>query len=367
MGYCVNCGVLIVEGAKYCQKCGTPVSSRESGFDLRTHEFAGKVYKCPNCGEILKSFETNCPSCGLELRGTKATNSVREFALKLEAIEAKREYENPRGLLNQALAYQHITKTDAQKISLIKNFTVPNTKEDILEFMILATSNIDTTMYGSTNTPTAGAKALSQAWNSKMKQVYAKAKNSYGKESDFLRIQELYDSCYSEIKEEKKKKALKLLLLIGSMLIIVGVFPVIVIISGNKQNQEEEVRLDSVVIAIETAIDIEDYRTALMNAEMLVYNGNKSERKQYWSIRQKYYIDEILEEAENHGIILNYKPSTDEAQDTATENTSGGFVQGFQEGLNHGLDAAKENIEQFNAIINSIGEDENIAEMESTG
>ncbi len=357
MGYCVNCGVLIVEGAKYCQKCGAPVSSRGSSFDKRTHEFAGKVYKCPNCGEILKSFETNCPSCGLELRGTKATRSVREFALKLEAIEAKREHESPRGLFGQALAYQQISKTDAQKISLIKNFSVPNTKEDILEFMILATSNIDTTISGSINPPSAGEKALSQAWCAKIKQVYAKAKNSYGNESDFLRIQELYESFRLDINGQKKKKVVSWGLLLGGVLLLLFIPIMIGVIAINHDNSEEEERLNSVIVEIEAALEAEDYRKALMNAELLVYNRGWTDRKQYWSIKQKYYIEVILEEAEKHGIKLNYTPATDEVQDTNTDNSSGGFVQGFREGLQSGLDTAKENIEEFNAIMNSIGKD----------
>jgi len=28
-----------------------------------------EIYKCPSCGEILKSYTANCPACGFELRG----------------------------------------------------------------------------------------------------------------------------------------------------------------------------------------------------------------------------------------------------------------------------------------------------------
>lgn len=86
MAYCVKCGTQIAENAKFCQKCGHPTGVN-GDQTTRNQEFVGKLYKCPNCGEVLKSFEINCPSCGYELRGIKASSAVKEFALKLEAIE----------------------------------------------------------------------------------------------------------------------------------------------------------------------------------------------------------------------------------------------------------------------------------------
>ena len=163
-------------------------------------------YKCPNCGEVLKAFEINCPACGHELRGTKASSAVKEFALKLEAIESRREYEKPRGLFAAAEAQQRVSKTDEQKISLIKNFSVPNSKEDMLEFMILATSNMNMNAYDSANTATTKAeKEINAAWFSKVQQVYEKAKRSYSTDDVFAEIKELYDQCNSNIKKAKKK------------------------------------------------------------------------------------------------------------------------------------------------------------------
>lgn len=205
MAYCKNCGSLLVDGAKFCQKCGTKIDTTTSDYSVRQQEFAGKIYKCPRCGEALKSFVSNCPACGLELRGTKATSSVREFALKLEAIEASRRFEVIPRFSNNLEANKFISSTDQQKISLIENFAVPNTKEDILEFMILATSNIDTSVYGTTE-PTRGQKAMANAWYSKVKQTYIKAKNTYKNSPDFSKIQNLYDDCRRVIKRQKGKR-----------------------------------------------------------------------------------------------------------------------------------------------------------------
>lgn len=78
MPYCRNCGTKLVDGAKFCQKCGYPVTE-ENHSSPPQQEYAGKIYKCPNCGEILKSFEINCPACGFELRDVRSTSAVREL------------------------------------------------------------------------------------------------------------------------------------------------------------------------------------------------------------------------------------------------------------------------------------------------
>ena len=75
MSYCLKCGAKIVEGAKFCQKCGTAVHEDVYANEAkRQQEYVGKIYKCPNCGEVLNSFVRNCPSCGFELRGAKGAS-----------------------------------------------------------------------------------------------------------------------------------------------------------------------------------------------------------------------------------------------------------------------------------------------------
>ena len=323
MSYCLKCGAKIVEGAKYCQKCGTAVHEDVYANEAkRQQEYVGKIYKCPNCGEVLNSFVINCPSCGFELRGAKATGAVREFALKLEAIEAKREYEKPKGIFSAAQNQINISKTDEQKINLIQNFSVPNTKEDMLEFMILATSNINTRSYDSTNTNiTKGEKAITDAWNSKIRQVYEKAKRSYGDAADFETIQELYDKCNLEIKNAKKKGILKWGLMFGWIPILFIVAFTILGIKAPGAEKKEIARMESIYEEAQTALENNEYRKALLNAEDLVYspsitNGNTDELKRQWDIKRELLVDEILEEAEKNGVKLEYtSPQDDETVD----------------------------------------------------
>lgn len=215
--YCTQCGAKNSLDARFCQKCGTPIkldqntnsSMMSPDYRERKSAYAGRIIKCPSCGESLKSFEVVCPACGHELRAVSVTSSVKEFALKLEEIGAQRESEKRRGFFSRMESLQRVSTISEQKIGIIKNFVVPNTKEDMLEFMILATSNINMAVYDSTNPISKDEKALNDAWLAKVHQVYEKAKRINSTDGIFKEIKELYDDCNENIRSAKKKCILK--------------------------------------------------------------------------------------------------------------------------------------------------------------
>ena len=118
MAFCVNCGQELSKGTKFCAYCGKPVDNNNS-TNQRNSTYEGEIHKCPNCGEILGAFLAVCPSCGHELRGVQSAGSIENFSRKIEQAES-----------------------NEQKATLICNFPISNTKEDIFEFMILASSSI---------------------------------------------------------------------------------------------------------------------------------------------------------------------------------------------------------------------------------
>lgn len=190
MAFCVNCGRQVPVGEKYCGNCGTATEKINSETSQRKTVYDGEVHKCPNCGEILSAFAVTCPSCGYEFRGGKASNSVREFAARLAD-----------------------TQSDAQKITLIQSFPIPNNKEDILEFMILAATCFD----AKANLTGYGVKKdISDAWFVKVEQCYQKARLLFVNDDDFSKIQKVYDQTYNKVKESvdvvRKKKIVQLLL-----------------------------------------------------------------------------------------------------------------------------------------------------------
>lgn len=195
MAFCINCGQELAEGAKFCANCGKAANSTST--NQRKTVYDGELHKCPNCGERLDSFVTTCPACGYELRGARVTSVVNDLALKLERTESVE-----------------------QKVDLIRNFYIPNTKEDIYEFFILATSNMNSDSYAA------------EAWYAKLEQAYQKAKLSFGNAPEFQYLSQLYNKAKKEQRTKsiarsiKKSKVLQCLLLgaLGAIIMIIGFF-----------------------------------------------------------------------------------------------------------------------------------------------
>ena len=224
MAICSNCGEQTGEGsrAKFCQYCGCAIGNSNKAtvsFGQRQQEYTGTVYKCSNCGEVLQSFVTTCPACGYELRGTKATNAISEMAAKLEAIRSGRDYRKPDFVEQFHNFFEPISAKDKQKIDLIRSFAIPNTKEDIFEFIIMAASNVDETAYEYLKRNSSD-RQLSDAWLVKLEQAYHKAKFSFGSSSDFYSIHNIYERTNKKVNNATKKAKMSFTLGCGMIIAI---------------------------------------------------------------------------------------------------------------------------------------------------
>lgn len=171
MPYCTNCGTKLDDDAKFCKNCGKAVfidtnvaqNKRNDGIPPKSDSerktvYEGTIHKCPNCGATIDAYEAVCSNCGYEIRERKIASVVHELSLKLE------NNSDPK-----------------KKEELIRTFYIPNTKEDIYEFFILALSNI---RIGGMNT---------DAWMVKLEQAYQKAELSFGNSEEFARLQPMYE------------------------------------------------------------------------------------------------------------------------------------------------------------------------------
>ena len=202
--------------------------------EQRETVYDGELHKCPSCGERLDSFVTVCPACGYELRNVKTNSPVESLVKKIEQASSLDE-----------------------KNELIANFYIPNTKEDICDFFILALSNLEDESYDTDD-----------AWSAKLEQAYHKAKLSFGDTPEFEYLSQLYSKAKKQRKSHsftrtiKKSKGLKCLLLgavgivlmlVGeltslSMISIVGYFPIMIaaiagmnlILSGKGKRKADE-------------------------------------------------------------------------------------------------------------------------------
>ena len=223
--FCPYCGTKLDKGARFCKNCGEVVVGNAQGSRKarreeplagnpkeRTTVYEGYIHKCPSCGETLEAFLTVCPTCGHEIRDVRSSTSVRELALKLERISAQKmpAFEEKKSVMKMVFGKDFKEEDEAEealkrfesqknreKASLIINFSVPNTKEDIMEFMILAASNIDVKKGVDDD--------VTKAWISKLDQVYQRAEISMGGHPDFAQIKSIYDRKKKELKNKKIK------------------------------------------------------------------------------------------------------------------------------------------------------------------
>lgn len=143
----------------------------------------GDIRKCPSCGAMLQSFQTKCDECGYEFRNVGAVNSSQKLFDLLQAAELRKsekiaahhqeknrrldelsaKHNNESNLVKIFGSSKHNQKQDEEredlirelnkdletlerkaieeKASIIKNFPVPNSKEDLLELLAMASSN----------------------------------------------------------------------------------------------------------------------------------------------------------------------------------------------------------------------------------
>lgn len=196
MQFCPYCGTKLDEGARFCKNCGeSVVQAQQSTGSISSHEepnmetrqpkmeqvkedprtkrktvYDGELHKCPNCGELLKSFTTVCPTCGYEVRSVTTNSPVEALAKKVEMASS----------------------LDV-KIELITNFYIPNTKEDIYDFFILAISNLEDKWYDTDD-----------AWRAKLEQAYHKARLSFGNTPEFEYLEKLYNRTRKEVNKRER-------------------------------------------------------------------------------------------------------------------------------------------------------------------
>lgn len=223
--FCSNCGKKLNSDAKFCHGCGTAIQENQaaqiipsaqmpsiplqSNNSERQQEYVGKILKCPNCGGNITETTAICPECGIQITGRTAVSSIQVFKEQLMAIENSRKS----GLGGVFSVYTPANKSDIQKLSLIRNFPIPNSIDDCLEFMMLAIANIDVNLSkntlsnrmssnGQVETGATIGRTISNAWVAKMEQVYKKAEILFPNDPAFSGIQKMY---YEKMKELKIK------------------------------------------------------------------------------------------------------------------------------------------------------------------
>jgi len=278
------------------------------------------------------------------LRNIKASSAIQEFYEKITQLEAQRS-ERKEGETEKSIA------------NVIRSFPIPNTKEDVLEFMTLAASNVDASLYSvqeneKHSTTYQSRKTVNDAWSARAEQIYHKAKLSFENDADFSTIQELYARKIKSIRAEKrkgifnifgsvisklfrgieevihKKPEFLLILILGGMLMAMPAFRSIMFGGAERDHQRKEQQLEAIVVEVQDCIANEDYDTAYIKAQGLYMDdGWSSESAKRWDKVRNELI--TLIETKSGVIYTNSQEENEDSTDSVEESSK--YIDEFKE------------------------------------
>ena len=170
----------MVLDAKLFEKQQTMKAAAPSVAAPKSDKF-GDVKKCPACGAIAQSFQTKCSDCGHEFSNIGANVSIGKLFEMLNACESERKDEGGlTGMLTGAFSKMQAggDRITEKKKSIISGFPIPNTKDDILEFLSTAIPNAKKKGNMFTAVEYKSHNDLAPVWFSKCEQIIMKAKFS---------------------------------------------------------------------------------------------------------------------------------------------------------------------------------------------
>ena len=181
----------MVLDAKLFEKQQTVKAAAPSVAAPKSDKF-GDVKKCPACGAMVQSFQTKCSDCDHEFSNIEANASIQKLFKMLDDAESQRDdkvtaggvigglFKNSigGGALSNALGGG--SKTDKRKREIISSFPVPNTKDDILEFLSLSFPKAKSkgNFLTKNNPEYIEHNEFVSVWKAKCEQVIMKAKFS---------------------------------------------------------------------------------------------------------------------------------------------------------------------------------------------
>ena len=91
-----------------------------------TKEKVGNIKTCPACGASVKSMTSACEDCGQEFANIEANKSITALFNRINSLQ--RDVNEKEKLFNE------------RKAEMISNTAIPNTKEDLIDFLVLCSA-----------------------------------------------------------------------------------------------------------------------------------------------------------------------------------------------------------------------------------
>lgn len=172
VSFCTQCGQQLDASTRFCPRCGQKMAAGDDAqpfepsaqamppipavtSETRRSLYEGAIHKCPSCGSPIAPTDAVCTQCGHQIVGRAASGAAQQFANQLMEIEQSRGVFDE---LASVMLGPNASNANRRIITLIKTFPIPNTIEEISEFMYLAVSNIDVklskkSLFGAAPTP----------------------------------------------------------------------------------------------------------------------------------------------------------------------------------------------------------------------
>ena len=173
----------------------------KSGPSQSVNQKYGVILKCPACGEPINKSMGKCPACGHLFTGVESNASIAKLS-------------------------EQLSKTMPwSKISVIKHFPIPNTKEDLLDFIIALKEKANSDDF------------FHKIYQIKCEECIQKAKLSFSNDPDFIKL----FSDFEAQKAKRKKKKLVILICCITFLLFIIALPIFLVKSENKMGQIHQV------------------------------------------------------------------------------------------------------------------------------
>lgn len=170
--------------------------------------------KCPNCGAILSDFILQCPDCGYVFSSESTLSETnRDYIAKLQEQLEKIEKRGPRTKDEKEWDHQLKTNKAEEKARVIRSFSVPNTKESLIQAFVSCFSNYG----GSTN------DVERAAWLAKAREFQMLIASQPNLDSNTLTLINKYMSAIDDAEKKDKGRRKRELLqwILGAVAILI--------------------------------------------------------------------------------------------------------------------------------------------------
>ena len=281
--YCKNCGEQIDDNSKFCNNCGTQIVKEQNGKS----QYVGEIKKCPYCGAQISAFQEKCDICGFELRNIETSNSVKRFKEEIVRIKQKIKTQEKGIFVKKNITNKN--DIEEELVSFITSYPIPNTREDIIEFFILAKSNVNNIRLNEDKINT-----IDGAWLTLFDKSYQKAEIVLS-DKELDKFQEEYVGIHNNIDRQIKKYKIKnAILWIVYIACLVGGCGFLFFIT-KKPIENEDKYLTSIVKEIEIDIENKDFVSARLKANKIRANEGNSTHQGNWD-KQREDLLKIIDE-----------------------------------------------------------------------